>query len=144
MKRPYPIIVNIISTDQIELPINKLQVLQTEDKIEEIFYILRRKYYKKYEIFRTAPRQLEILPCEISKGRALLQLMKLHNWSSKDVIAFGNGENDVSLFEIVESSYAMGQSCDYVKEKAAYITKTNDEEGIYYALLHHVINRSLK
>ncbi len=87
MKRPYPIIVNIISTDQIELPINKLQVLQTEDKIEEIFYILRRKYYKKYEIFRTAPRQLEILPCGISKGRALLQLMKLHNWSSKDVIA---------------------------------------------------------
>lgn len=144
LKRPYPIIETIVSTDQIELPINKLQVIQTEDKIEEIYYILKKKYFKKYEIFRTDPKQLEILPSGISKGMALLQLMKLHNWSSEDVIAFGNGENDISLFEIVESSYAMGQSCDYVKEKAAYITKTNDEEGVYHALLHHMINRSLK
>lgn len=40
----------------------------------------------------------------------------------------------MSLFEVVDNSYAMGQAKDYVKEKAAFVTKSNNEQGILEAL----------
>ena len=50
--------------------------------------------------------------------------------------AFGDGLNDLSMFERVDYSIAMGNSQATVKEAATFITRSNDENGIPYALTH--------
>ena len=134
MTKGYPHIRYIQSEQELDRDFNKIQCMHEEDRIKEVYKDLMQDYSDQFEIFRTCPRQLEVLPKGISKGKTLERLMNEKGWSKEDVIAFGDGENDVSLFEYVEISYAMGQAALYVKEKAKYVTDTNNEEGIYKAL----------
>lgn len=134
MRDGYPKITYIKSFDEINREINKIQLMQDEDKLAIIYKDLLEKFNDDFEIFRTCPRQLEILPKGYSKGATLLRIMELNNWNKDEVLAFGDGENDVSMFEVVTNSYAMGQAKDYVKEKAKYATLSNNEQGIFKVL----------
>ena len=49
-------------------------------------------------------------------------------------MVFGDGLNDLELFDYAGISVAMGISHDNIKEKADYITKTLEEDGIFDAL----------
>ena len=80
------------------------------------------------------PRELEVLPKGYSKGATLVRMMDMFGWDKDKVFTFGDGENDVSMFGVVTHSFAMGQALDYVKEKAAHVTKSNVEQGIVAAL----------
>lgn len=54
-----------------------------------------------------------------------------------DVIAFGDGLNDIKMFEHVPLKIAMGNAVDELKEIASYITDTSHDDGIYKACLAH-------
>lgn len=130
----YPHQTFITDPSQIDRPINKIQLMQDEDKIAHIYKVLMAKYGDQFEIFRTAPRQLEILPKGFSKGQTLKRLMERKGWKPEEVVAFGDGENDVSMFEVAGHSFAMGNAADYVKEKAKEVTASNADNGIVAAL----------
>lgn len=134
MRDGYPNIKYIHKADEITLPINKLQIMQDEEPLIEIYNDLKATYGNKFEIFRTTPRQLEVLPYGFSKGKTLLYLMNLNEWKEDEVVAFGDGENDVSMFEIVTHSFAMDNAKEFVKEKAAQTTLSNNEDGIVHAI----------
>ena len=134
MRDGYPKITYIQSVDEIHFPVNKIQIIQDEDKLEDIYKDIYSRYHLDYEMFRTCPREIEILPKGYSKGLTLKRLMDQFGWKEDEVFAFGDGENDVSMFGVVTHSFAMGQAKEYVKEKAAHITKSNVEQGIWAAL----------
>ena len=50
-------------------------------------------------------------------------------------MAFGDGDNDVKMLEIVGVSVAMGNGNENVKAVADYITADIDDDGIEKALL---------
>ena len=56
--------------------------------------------------------------------------------SREEVIAFGDQELDISMLEAAGMGVAMGNAIDELKEKADFVTKTNNEAGIAYALEH--------
>jgi hydroxymethylpyrimidine pyrophosphatase-like HAD family hydrolase len=58
------------------------------------------------------------------------------NLSFDDIIAFGDGGNDLAQFEVADISVAMGNAPLHVQEKADIITKSNDEDGFAYAVRH--------
>ena len=95
---------------------------------------IQNEFKDQYEVFRTCPRELEVLPKGYSKGATLVRMMDMFGWDKDKVFTFGDGENDVSMFGVVTHSFAMGQAMDYVKEKAAHVTKSNVEQGIVAAL----------
>ncbi|MGN1276416.1 MAG: HAD family hydrolase, partial [Floccifex sp.] len=134
MRIPYKEIHYFHDANEIKGISLKVQIMDCEEKIEEVYRLLKQHYTGQYEFFRTSYRQIEILPFGYSKGKTLQRIMKMNHIRSDEVVAFGDGENDISLFEVVDSSYAMGNARDYVKEKAKFVTKTNDEEGIAYIL----------
>lgn len=130
----YPHQTFITDPAQIDRPINKIQLMQDADRIAEIYPILMKKYGDRFEIFRTCPRQLEILPKGYSKGHTLKRIMERNGWKPEEVAVFGDGENDVSLFDVADHSYAMANAADYVKEKARQVTASNADNGIVKAL----------
>ena len=134
MRDGYPNIKYIHSPQEITIPINKLQIMQEEEPLMKIYEDLKEKYGYGFEIFRTTPRQLEALPKGFNKGKTLLYLMNLNGWGKDEVIAFGDGENDVSMFETVTHSFAMGNAREFVQEKASQVTLSNKEDGIVRAL----------
>ena len=54
----------------------------------------------------------------------------------KDVVVFGDQKNDLKMFRDEWTSIAMGNAIDELKEKADFVTKNADDDGIEYACKH--------
>lgn len=73
---------------------------------------------------------LEIYSKDTSKGEALKKIMAYHNISEDNVVAFGDGFNDVSMFKVAKTSVAMDNAPQLVKDNATHTTLTNGENGV--------------
>lgn len=80
------------------------------------------------------PNYLEFFSSTVSKGWALRFLCSYLNIAPEDTIAFGDGENDLSLLQAAGLAIAMGNSASDLKNSADYVTASNDENGIAQAL----------
>ena len=69
-----------------------------------------------------------------NKGSGIKHFITLLNLKPENCIAIGDHINDISMFKAVEYKIAMGNACDELKQKANFITTTNDEDGVKYAL----------
>ena len=82
------------------------------------------------------PNNVEITSSEAHKGKALLRFQDMMNLTFDEIIAFGDGGNDLAQFEVATTSVAMENAPLHVKQKADIITKSNDEDGFAYAVRH--------
>lgn len=80
------------------------------------------------------PTYCEVVRSGVSKAQAVLRVAKLLSVAEADVIAFGDGANDLPMMEAAGIGVAMGNSPAEVAAKADFVTKSNDEDGIAYAL----------
>ena len=110
----------------------------------DIFYVTcidePEKLYPLYEHYQdafhcvyqkdvyTGDQWLEIMPKEASKANAIRQLMDM--FSCDRVIAFGDGKNDIDMFEIADECYAVSNAHEALKEKATGIIGSNNEDGV--------------
>ena len=69
-----------------------------------------------------------------SKAAGVAKVVDQLGLKPENVMVFGDGLNDSELFDYAGISVAMGISHDKIKEKADYITKTLEEDGIFDAL----------
>ncbi len=77
---------------------------------------------------------LEIGPVGITKGTALRELAESQGIAKEDVIAFGDNYNDIPMIEYAGCGVAMENSVQPLKDKADFFTKSNDENGVAYAI----------
>ena len=78
----------------------------------------------------SVPRNLEINHESATKGQALLSLAGRLGLKREQVMAFGDGLNDISMIENAGIGVAMGNAVDEVLRAADKITATNDEDGV--------------
>lgn len=101
------------------------------DEFEEKY---KEEISKRYYYVRQIPTSLEILSKKSNKGNGLKYIMNKYNIQRDEVLAIGDGNNDISMFEVCDYSVAMGNSSQKVKEKAKYITDSIKDEGFYNIL----------
>ena len=77
---------------------------------------------------------LEIFPKGVTKGTALSAVCGSLDIPLGDTVAFGDHELDIPLIETAGMGIAMGNAIRQLKEKADFVTKSNNEAGIAYAL----------
>ena len=76
----------------------------------------------------------DVVPISGSKAAGVAKVVDQLGLKPENVMVFGDGLNDLELFDYAGISIAMGVSHDNIKEKADYITKTLEEDGIFDAL----------
>ncbi|MFS9107239.1 bifunctional Cof-type HAD-IIB family hydrolase/peptidylprolyl isomerase [Streptococcus infantis] len=76
----------------------------------------------------------DVVPLNGSKAAGVAKVVEHLGLKPENVMVFGDGLNDLELFDYAGISVAMGISHDKIKEKADYITKTLEEDGIFNAL----------
>ena len=64
------------------------------------------------------------------------RLGQLFNIRQEEMIAVGDGLNDLPMIEYAGLGVAMENGHESVKEAADYITKTNNEAGVAKAICH--------
>lgn len=70
------------------------------------------------------------------KCRGIRKLTELLGGSMEDVVIFGDGYNDIRMFEQIPFSIAMGNAVQELKDIAYYVTETAADDGIYKACEH--------
>ena len=53
-------------------------------------------------------------------------------------MAVGDTENDLEILKAAGISVAMGNAIDEIKKNADYITLSNEEDGVAYAINHFI------
>jgi Cof subfamily protein (haloacid dehalogenase superfamily) len=83
--------------------------------------------------------RMDVVQTGNSKGDRLAEWVSAQGFSLSEVIAFGDGENDISMLTQVGLGIAMGNGSDDVKACADWITGGNDGNGIATALRRFVL-----
>jgi Cof subfamily protein (haloacid dehalogenase superfamily) len=93
----------------------------------------------RFEVMRTGPLFFEFLPPGINKGSALAELMAREEVPREEVLAIGDGQNDISMFAVAGMSVAMGGAPDVVKARARALTEDCSSDGVALALQRYVL-----
>lgn len=88
---------------------------------------------------RWHPYVLNVLKEDVSKSLAILKTLEFFGIDKMDAIAFGDGENDIDMLELVGLGIAMGNANDTLKNVADFVTKKSSDDGIEYALIKFMI-----
>lgn len=84
----------------------------------------------KMEVYRSAPFFVELVPQGIDKAQSLQRLLSQLRLSAADMIAFGDGYNDLSMLRLAGKGVAMANAAPEVRAEADYVTLSNEEDGI--------------
>lgn len=79
-----------------------------------------------------------------NKATALMEFCRLNNIEMENVMSFGDSENDLKMLETTGFSCAMKNAVDVVKKISDYITLTNEEEGVCYAIRTLLFKENMK
>lgn len=125
----------------------------TDLKSGNLFYITcidaphkLKPLYKKYKsVFHcvyqtdiyTNEQWLEIMPLNASKANAIRQLKSL--LGCEKIVAFGDGKNDIDMFELADESYAVENAHEDLKKYATDIILSNEEDGVAQWLAQNFI-----
>lgn len=73
------------------------------------------------------------MPSGVSKANAVLRLKELLD--AERVVSFGDGKNDIPLFEVSDECYAVENADIQLKEIATGIIESNECDGVAKWLL---------
>lgn len=110
--------------------LRKIAFIQKEKNIDEIIISLQNDIYKQFDICRVEKDWMEVNPYGINKGNALKRYAKINHILLDQVMAFGNGENDIDMLKIAGYGIAMDNSFENVKNIADDICGSCEEDGI--------------
>lgn len=82
---------------------------------------------------------IDVTPKGGSKSVGIEAILKYYNIPLEETMAFGDGENDVTMLKHVKTGVAMGNASDFVKGSADYVTSHIDDNGLVKALEHFKI-----
>ncbi len=111
-----------------------------QEKIFKIFLEMTKDQEKQFPILnnvsyvRYHPESIIIEPDDKFKG--ITDMMNYLNAPLEDIVVFGDGKNDYSMFQKAPFSIAMGNAIDELKEIASFVTKCSNDDGIEYACKH--------
>ena len=115
-------------------PIYKL-FLYSEDKemLDELK--LRLEKNKDIAVASSFPTNLEITDVKAQKGPVLKEYIESLGYTMDEVMVLGDSLNDLSMIEMnFGATVAMANADPEVKSAAKYITKSNAEFGVAYAI----------
>ena len=98
-------------------------------KLEPLYEEYKDIYHCVYQRdIYTGDQWLEIMPREASKANAVKQLKEM--FGCNRVVAYGDGRNDIDMFEVADEGYAVANADEDLKKAATGIIRSNNEDGV--------------
>ncbi|KAL0553111.1 hypothetical protein IC582_006998 [Cucumis melo] len=111
--------------------IQKILFLDTAEGVSRIL----RPYWSEAagehaSVVQAVPDMLEIVPRGTSKGSGVKMLLDHLGVSAEEVMAIGDGENDIEMLELASLGIALSNGSEKTKAVANLIGPSNDEDGV--------------
>jgi Cof subfamily protein (haloacid dehalogenase superfamily) len=107
--------------------------------LSELFSRLLLLFSEKANlILADSKKSIYIISKHASKGNAIIKLISLYDIKPQEVAVFGDDTPDIGMFGLFGHSIAMGNAHAILKAISTYITLTNDQDGVVYALKNYL------
>lgn len=117
---------------------NEVYQLMVGTKEEEDAQLL--KGITRLKITRWWDCACDIVNRDCSKSQGISHVLDVYGYKRENVMAFGDGGNDMDMLEYAGIGVAMGNAKEKVKACANYVTDSVDDDGVVTALKHfHII-----
>lgn len=124
------------------IPINKVLFVGSQSDLTKMIPQIPQAFFEKYHLVRSLDYFFEFLPRNANKGNALKALADDLGITPEEMMAIGDNDNDVSMLDFVGLSVAMENGSEKAKQSADFITKSNEANGVDYALSKLVLQNS--
>jgi len=114
--------------------IQKIQFFIPTPELRQELLETLPKMFPDLAVSSSVSENIEVNAAGATKGLALLGLAERLGIPREGTMAFGDGLNDLSMLEAAGVGVAMENACAEAKAAADYITLSNDEHGVAYAI----------
>lgn len=114
----------------INFPVPKCLIVGDPEPLAVLEGQMRRDLEGKMNVFRSEPFFLELVPNGIDKARSLAVLLEELGMEREEMIAVGDGFNDLSMIRFAGLGVAMANAQEVVRQAADHITLSNEEDGV--------------
>ncbi len=122
-----------------DVTFNKMISAVATEYLDEKIPLIPATLKERFEIMKSRVCLLEILPKGVSKANGLKALGEKLGISSAEMMSFGDEENDRSMIEYAGMGVVMANGNPKMKEIANFVTKSNEEDGVAYAVEKFVL-----
>ena len=129
---------NQINFNKPENYIYKVCFIDKPEKIIEKRKQISEEILKKYEITSSVPEYLEIVKKGIKKSEAIKVVMEKYDIKQDEVMAIGDGENDIEMLDFAGLGIAMENAKEEVKRFANDVTTSNNHDGVANAIEKYI------
>ncbi len=124
---------------------------QDMDKVQALFADMGElgqawkelEQYEELVLVSSLGYNIEINAVGVDKGTGLMELGELLGIRPEEIMACGDGDNDIQMLERSGIGVAMGNAEEKVKAAADYVAETNDEEGAAKAIIKYAFCQSM-
>lgn len=113
---------------------NEIYMLYLFSENPETDTLYRKKFAEIFTFFRDSPYSMAVVLNGASKKTGIQQIIEKLALNNLPTYAFGDGNNDIGMFDVVDTAIAMENASDYVKGQADFVTKSNVNGGIRFGL----------
>lgn len=119
----------------------KILVATKEEELDLIIPSLKEKFGSSLHIAKSKPYFLEFSHPLANKGHALAELALQYGIKPEEIIAIGDGYNDIEMISFAGLGVAMGNGCLEVKKIADYITSSNLDGGVSKVINEFILKK---
>ena len=124
-----------------EYKIYKTMYVGEPSQIEEIQNKYGKKLCEKYNGIRSQVSIYETMPYNADKSLAVKRLAERLGIDREEVMAMGDGNNDVEMLKYAGVSVAMGNSTEDALKAAKFVTDTNENDGVAKAIDKYILGK---
>ncbi len=113
-----------------DIEIRKIIVFHPDTEKNKKNRLILQEKFPELSILSSYPENIEINHAFAKKGSGLIQAIDKMGIKPDEVAVFGDGYNDISLFESFSHSYAPENAEPAIKAVASEIIPSNNEDGV--------------
>lgn len=118
----------------VTFPVNKFLLVGDPERMPHAEEMMQQRFAGKLSIYRSQPFFIETMPLGVEKAASLALLLRTMGLFDKNLMACGDGWNDLPMIQYAGMGVAMGNAVPPVKAAADYVTADNDHDGVGLAV----------
>ena len=120
--------------DYLDYQPNKILISGESALIDQYKEAIQAPFLGMVDFVKSAPFYFEIIVKDTNKGSSVEYLAQSLGIKQSEVMTIGDNYNDLSMIEYAGLGVAMGQADDYIKSRAQFISLSNEEDGVAFAI----------
>lgn len=113
---------------------NKILSRGRHDELVERQRLIEAAFPNRFHVCFSDETFLEIMPQGVDKGMGIRNLGKVYQIGVDQIMAIGDSQNDIDMLQVAGLPIVMENAADEIKQYGAYVTSSNDTDGVAAAI----------